>query len=494
MDLVEAKALVERMSLDPWRVQAEVGRRYYNAHHDILFKRRFYEDANGVLSETPMTRISNPFFTEIVDQEVAYMLSNKSSIIGSEDEVLHAKLQNVFGDDFRVVLQELLESVVVEGRGWVYAYKDENGETKFQNVKGLEVFPVAPRESKDRRPYVLRLWREPRADVLLEHLEVWSETDVTYYVRSISGAGSLNWSNEFALDPEKPVNPRPHVVRVDHRTGEAVGVPLGYVPFFKLGNNEDDMSGLHPIKPHIDDYDLHYSAFSDNFADAAEVCYIVRGMVGTPLQEIKDAITQRHILGIPDYEGSVDVIETKIPYEARTAKLKLDQEAIYRFGMAFDSSKIEAGGNVTNVALKSRYALLDMKCDKLETRLKLFLRDILDVVLPDMGGTQDEIVFDFTRELMANANDNAQRFQIDANRLSILVTAVMNAQPVMGLEAASEVVRQLMIEGLPTVEVPEFDPEEATSGSGEAVSTEVSAEDTGTNHEGDMIGFIGGAQ
>jgi hypothetical protein len=67
--------------------------------------------------------------------------------------------------------------------------------------------------------------------------------------------------------------------------------------------------------------------------------------------------------------GGIDVITTNIPVEARKAKLDIDKEAIYKFGMGFDSSQT-GDGNITNVVIKSRYSLLDLKCNKVEVRLR----------------------------------------------------------------------------------------------------------------------------
>ena len=57
---------------------ASVGLKYYEAEHDILQYRVFYYNADGKLVEDDSRaniKIPHPFFTELVDQEVQYMLS-----------------------------------------------------------------------------------------------------------------------------------------------------------------------------------------------------------------------------------------------------------------------------------------------------------------------------------------------------------------------------------------------------------------------------------
>ncbi len=79
-------------------------------------------------------------------------------------------------------------------------------------------------------------------------------------------------------------------------------------------------------------------------------------------------------------------------------------------------------GNITNIVIKSRYALLDLKCNKLEIRLKEFLRKIIRVVLDEinrMEGTDyqvKDVYFNFQREVMTNAQDNAQIELLDAQK------------------------------------------------------------------------------
>lgn len=73
-----------------------------------------------------------------------------------------------------------------------------------------------------------------------------------------------------------------------------------------------------------------------------------------------------------------------------------------------------------------------MKAAKLEIRLKQFLRRILDIVLKEINeldGTdyqQKDVYFDFTHEIMSNANDNAQIELINAQCQGQLLNNIMN--------------------------------------------------------------------
>ena len=144
---------------------------------------------------------------------------------------------------------------------------------------------------------------------------------------------------------------------------------------------------------------------------------------------IQNTKTKKHI-GV-DTGGDVDFKTVDVPYEARKTKLELDEKNIYRFGMGFNSAQM-GDGNITNIVIKSRYALLDLKCNKLEIRLRQFMRKILKVVLKeinDNNGTdyqQKDVYFNFEREVMTNASDNAVIEKTDAETEQVKINTLLN--------------------------------------------------------------------
>ena len=87
----EIQTLLNTAYGDPQKAQARIGRQYYHARHAIQNYRLFYYDAHGELQEDKTRsniKISHPFFTELADQEVQYLLSNRDRIVVAEDEQL----------------------------------------------------------------------------------------------------------------------------------------------------------------------------------------------------------------------------------------------------------------------------------------------------------------------------------------------------------------------------------------------------------------------
>lgn len=133
-------------------------------------------------------------------------------------------------------------------------------------------------------------------------------------------------------------------------------------------------------------------------------------------------------------DGGVDVKTVAIPVEARQTKLDIDKDGIYKFGMAFDSSQI-GDGNITNVVIKSRYALLDMKCNKAEVRLRAMLKWINEMIIADInrrygtGYKASEIDIEITRETMVNENDIRLNEKTQAETKALIIQTILAAAP-----------------------------------------------------------------
>lgn len=210
---------------------------------------------------------------------------------------------------------------------------------------------------------------------------------------------------------------------------------FGFIPFFRLDNNKKQWSGLHPIKSLIDDYDMMSCGLSNNLADFDHPIHVVKGFQGDSLDELAVNLKTKKMIGTsPD--GGLEVHTVDIPYQARQAKMQEDEKNIYRFGMGFNSAQL-GDGNVTNVVIKSRYALLDLKCNKLEIRMKQFLKKIVTVIVQEINrldGTDyqiNDVYFNFEREVMTNAQDNATIEKIDAEKKKIVIETMLELQNVL---------------------------------------------------------------
>ena len=433
----EIKTFIDNDAASRKKHLAKVGVRYYEADHDIKDYRIFYVNADGKLEEDKLKsniKISHPFFTEIADQQVQYMLSGKDGFMRSDLPDLQDLLDQYFNEneDFRAELEELLTGTVVKGFENMYAYKNAEGLTSFQCADSIGVVEVKAKETDDGCEYVIYWYvdRIGKDGKKITRIQVWDDKQTTFFCQEEGG--------EIKLDDSVKINPRPHILYTKDESGDTYFDGFGFIPFFRLDNCRKQFSGLKPIKQLIDDYDLMSCGLSNNIQDSNEVLYVVKGFQGDNLDELHLNTKAKKLVGVSD-DGDVDIKTIDIPYQARQAKLDLDEKNIYRFGMGFNSAQI-GDGNITNIVIKSRYALLDLKCNKLEIRLKQFMRKLLKIVLQeinDMNGTdyqQKDVYIVFDREIMTNAADNAQIELTDAQKQQVQVTTLLNLATYLGDE------------------------------------------------------------
>ena len=393
------------------KLAAGVGQKYYEGRHDILNYRMFYFNDDGQPVEDKFRsniKITHPFFTELVDQAVQYILSGNDGIIKSDNPALQAELDAYFNanEDFVAELSEVITGCMAKGYEYMYAYKNADDRLAFQCADCLGVVEVRAKDTDDNCEYVIYRYvdRIEKGRKLIHRIQVWDDKQTWFYVQKNN--------DKLELDESEPINPKPHVIFTEEGSPEKYFEGFGFIPFFRLDNNKKQVSGLATIKDLIDDYDLMASSLSNNLVDFDTPRHVVKGFEGDLDEMIHNLKVKKH-MGVPeggDFERQV----IDVPYQARQVKLELDEKNIYRFGMGLNTSGLKDTSATTNIAIKAAYSLLDLKATKFEIKLKQFLRKILKIVLAeinDQNGTDyqmSQIYFEFDHEVMSNAQENAQ--------------------------------------------------------------------------------------
>ena len=424
---------------------AKIGRDYYEAKHDIRKYRMFYYNADGELVEDTTRsniKISHPFFTILADQLSAFMTSFRDNPVRAKKgaEELQEHLDAYFDAEFWGEIGELLNGAYVEGSGYLYGYKVECGRIVFECADAMGVIEVRAKDTDAGCDHII-YWYTDRIDKghrEINRIQVWDDKEVSYWVQS--GNGNIE------PDTDAEINPRPHVVYTDEK-GQKLGSPLGFIPFWRLDNNRARGSGLAPIKGIIDDYDLHACSLSNNLKDFDTPLHVVKGFEGSSLDELQTNLKTKKMIGVGE-GGDLDVRTVDIPYQARKEKLDLDREAIFTFGMGFDPARV-GDGNVTNIVILSRYALLELKANKLQGRLNKLLKQLLKVVLAEINeecGTDyrpTDVTFEFTRSVMSNESENIANQKMQAETEQIRINTILNAAAEIGDD---ETLRMLCVE------------------------------------------------
>ena len=424
--------------------QARIGQKYYDGRHDILDARVFYIDKNGKVQEDTTksnARIPHPFFQEIADQEVAYILSGGICFQTKIPE-LQEYLKPYFGDAFIGQIQEMLTDTVVMGFGYLYWYKDEKNHSRFCHADAMGLVEVKDGDSTDSvNDYIIRYYPVSVKDgKTATRVEVWDGNFTWYYI---------NMGGTLELDKNVAVNPCPHMLY-------QVGSQYYYeetnrLPFIRLDNNRNRQSGVKKIKDIIDDYDVMNCGLSNNLQDVAEGIYVVKGFKANSIDELVWNVKQRKMIGVSE-KGDLDVKTIDIPYEARKTKMEIDEKNIYRLGMAFNSSQT-GDGNITNIVLKSRYTLLDMKAGRLITRLKEFLITPLSIVLDEINEEHhtafevEDVAIEINPVVPTNEKEDAEIEKIKAETRQIKVNTVLDAAAVIDEETLiEELCREMELE------------------------------------------------
>lgn len=433
----EIKRFIEDDLLSDRKRKAAEGQRYYKGEHDILQYRMFYYDANGILVEDKArsnSRICHPFFTELVDQLAAYIMSFEDNPIQAKDTAdgLQDHLDAYFDDEFWAEVQELITGTNAKGFEYLYAFKNAEDRLAFRCADSIGVVEVRAKDTDSGCEYIIYWYVEMvgKDKKLVKRIEVYDKDQIWFYNQLDDGA--------LVLDEDVPFNPMPNIVWKHKKTGTYYGDNLGFVPFWRLDNCREQFSGLKPIKGLIDDYDLMECGLSNNLQDFDKPIHLVRGFQGDNLDELQQNIRTKKILGV-DSDGGLDILTVNVPYEARKTKADEDEKNIYRFGMGFNSA--QAGdGNITNVVIRSRYTLLDLKANKLIKRLKRFLKPIIKVVLDEINtknGTAyqySDVFVDFNIVLPTNDQENAQIAQMEAMTEQVRINNILAVATVIGDE------------------------------------------------------------
>ena len=422
---------------------AKEGQRYYEGNHDIKDYKILFMTKDGQLKEDKVKsniKICHPFFTELVEQEAQYMLSGPEGFVRSDLPELQEHLDAYFNDseEFMAELYEVITGCIAKGFEYAFAYQTQEGKIAFQCADSLGVVEVREKESDDGCAYVIYHYVDNigKDGKKIIRIQVWDERQTFFYVQEENG--------KIELDQSEKVNPRPHVLYKYSGDENTYFDGFGFIPFFRLDNCRKQFSGLKPIKDLIDDYDLMACGLSNNIQDTSEAYLAVKGIRGEDLDELAMNFRAKKHIGVPD-EGEIDIKTVDIPYQARQAKLDLDEKNIYRFGMGFNVAQ-HGDGNITNVVIKSRYALLDLKCNKLEIRLKQFMRKLLKIVLDEINaqnGTdyqQKDVYFKFERETITNEADNAQIALTEANTQNVVINYLLNLETKLGNETMMQLI------------------------------------------------------
>lgn len=443
LTIAEIKKFIEEDTTSEKKLTALEGQRYYEGDHDIKSYRLFYYNADGNMVEDTTrsnVKISHAFFTELVDQGTQYILSGEGGFIKSDDPALQTELDKYFNDDedFIAELSEAITGCQAKGFEYMFAYKNAEDRIAFQCADSMGVVEVRAKDTDSNTDHMIYWYidRIEKGKKKIKRIQVWDDNEVSFYVQD--GEGKIE------LDESVTKNPKPHTLYKKEGDEKTYFDKFGFIPFFRLDNNKKQVGNLKSIKALIDDYDIMACGLSNNIQDAAEYFVVAKGYQGDMEALIKNTKTKKHVA--VDENGDLDLKTIDIPYEARKIKLELDEKNIYRFGFGLNLSGLKDTSATTNIAIKAAYSLLDLRCSKLEIKLKQFLRKLIKVVLQEINtanGTDyqmKDVYFNFEHEIMSNAQENATIALTEAQARQAEITTLQNIASLLDNETLMQLI------------------------------------------------------
>ena len=362
------------------------------ARKTVLRLRRLeHRDSDGRRHSTTQlrdvvgNRIGSMFLRRFVVQQTQFLLGNGCILRDAETK---AKLGKDF--DQRLALlgerallhgvcylfwnadhAEVIEAAADAYSGFVPLLDERTGALRV----GIQFWQLGP-----RRPMMVRLFEE-------EGVSLWRQEKETLVLL-------------------EPLRPYVRLLRTDILGCEVTHEGCyDRLPVLPLYANAEHRSELTPaIRAKIDAYDTILSDFADNLERANDVYWVLNNFGGS-MEDVAEALEQitrlKAVATFSDGSGQSATAEPHtgaVPHEARETALRLLHRALYEDYMALDMDEL-TGGSLTNVAIRTAAANLNLKADRFEWEVFRCVRSLLQLLGIDTD------VIRFQRQEIGNASE-----------------------------------------------------------------------------------------
>lgn len=380
------------------------GDAYYRCRNSNIMNRQKQICIDGLgITQNPFManhKLASGFIPKIVDQAVNYLVGN--GIMWAAEGQTDA-LNEYFEHGAEQTLNEGLTTAGKKGIAWLYAYKD-SGRLRFTWVKPEQVTPIYDQDGNIEK--IIRCYIDGEMNVML----VYDADMVERYEKKLA-------DTEYELIAKYGHYSRQQVYQGKMVSEEQHG--FGKVPFFALRYNPEELSELYRIKRYIDIYDIIESDFANNIDDMQDAYFTLKGFAGEgkDMVEFMQQLKQYKAVPVPT-DGDVTATQLQVPVEARETLLNRLERGIYKTAMAVDMTQL-SGGSITNVMIKAQFSDLDLKCDKIETEVKKFLKVLIGFI-NEQGDSGFDYHCSFSRSMIMNEAEYVESLKhvMDTGRLS----------------------------------------------------------------------------
>jgi SPP1 family phage portal protein len=413
IDSAQIDDLIETDKISPIKLAMSQGVNYYKGKHDYLtHKNTYFVDGNEIEDKIKANnKIVHLFHKILVNQKAAYIAGNPIVVsltvedvkdennptpqedkAISESKEFQTVLLEELGEKFNDMITDLLTGSSNKGLEWLHFYINKEGELNYVITPAEQIIAIYDTQYQDKLLYVIRYYSydiiDPVGKTMATKYKVewWTDKNVTYWEQQIDGT-YIHDPNYYAADTT--VYLLPHWTAYNTKSPSAKqGHSWGRVPFICLPNNSDYSTDLSGIKALIDSYDKVKSGWCNDLEDFQELLYNVKGYNGLSA-EARQGYTEIGFLVhnlktnkvvLTDNDGDVTTIKAEIPIEAKTKFLDITRREIFYFGEGVDINDEKIANSPSGVSLMILYEPLNEKCNRMITKLKLFLRNFMQYV------------------------------------------------------------------------------------------------------------------
>lgn len=389
---------------------------YYNNDGEINERKRYYIDRQGVKREADNltnSKLAHPFMRKFVNQKVNFLLAKEYTIV-TPNEAFNDAILEYMDKKFRQILKNVGRDAVINGIAWLQVFYDKEGKLSFKRIPSQEVIPFwddVEHTSLNSviRVYTITQYTKDGYKKTVDKVEYYTPNGVWYYVIGEKGLmpdpdmpQGQNVTGHFTVTKEVKDNKG----NVNPITAQA---NWDKVPFVAFKYNSDEMSLLKWTKPLIDDYDVNTSDMSNTLQDVPSSIKVVKNYDGTDKGEFVQNLATYRTAFVND-DGDMKTLETPIDVQAIKEHLDRLRKDVYDAANCVDT-QIESLGNVTGVALKFRYAGLQMDANDMANEFSQAIDELVWFMKVDMLNTgigdfmQDKLDIIFNTDIIINESE-----------------------------------------------------------------------------------------
>ena len=407
MELEVVKKLIDNSKTEHNKFieKAEVAEAYYKGENDILKKRSPSNEVQA-RSDNPLrtadNRITHNWHGLLVNQKASYMFTYPP-LFDTGDKELNEAIAEVLGDEYPKECNTLGVNADNCGLAWIHVWIDETNSFQYANVDPKQITPVYSSDLKKRLIAVLRTYKSlDDTGEKCTVYEYWTDKECYRFSSKDGNTSNIVAFNSFTkknLDTgdTEQTNIYPH--------------NFGEVPFIEFPNNSFKISNLDNIKKLIDVYDKVFSGYVNDIEDIQEVILVLTNYGGADLDEFLGSLKRYKTVDLqndgPDDKSGLNPMTIDIPVEARNKLLEITRKAIFVQGQGIDPERQEFG-NVSGVALKFVYSLLELKAGMTETEFRLGFGRLVRMIAKHIGKPVKKLTQTWTRNMITNDIETAE--------------------------------------------------------------------------------------